>query len=58
MHDQPGNCRIVSGHFQAFTRRYSYLRLPELLPQLFRENQQQEEAFWMVYRNVDKKMDE
>lgn len=31
--------------------------LPDLLPSLFTKTPNQEEAFWLVYRNLDRKIE-
>lgn len=56
--NNPHNLTVLSQYFALFTRRYSYERLPQLLPALFGQLSGQQEGFWLVYRNIDKKMDE
>jgi hypothetical protein len=47
----------MAAYFSEFTKRYSYEMLPDLLPSLFTKTTNQDDAFWLVYRNLDKKMD-
>ena len=51
------NLCIMARYFKDLSKRYSFKKLPVLIAQLFSKTKNQEEAFWLVYSNIDKKME-
>ena len=47
----------MARYFKDLSKRYSFKKLPVLIAQLFSKTKNQEEAFWLVYSNIDKKME-
>lgn len=56
--DNEDNLKAVSSQYHLFTRKYSYPKLPLLLPLLFKASGNKEECFWVVYRNIDLKIED